>query len=304
MFQERWKYTNNGGLTKWYGHVDYYEQYVIGQWFVLNAETGVAYWSRRYCRPNNVVGCTNDVIIASEMRSDGPWTCDFGIYAIDVKTGDLRWTSHSRGLWGNFLRWLDYVPGFTNELRDAPEYVVDKYIVTRKKRVIDARDGHDDPSSGVSDVSPTKEPRQDRVLYDNKSLEIDGEVINVEGHGNDFAIYRIDDAGREAWRFEAKACSMYVDGNFYSYRYNEGRIFLILGDAPKFVPIHPDKPMMVKSNPANYQLGVLDTTSGDLTLHELKDASNREECRIEAIRDARMLVSCDGSQLVEYELTI
>jgi hypothetical protein len=48
--------------------------YVVGQWFVLEAETGREHWSRRLRRPNTVRGVAHDVIIASEMRSDGPWT--------------------------------------------------------------------------------------------------------------------------------------------------------------------------------------------------------------------------------------
>lgn len=301
MFQERWTYKNGSGLTKWYGHVDYYDQYVIGQWFVLNAETGVEYWSRRFFRPNTVIGCTNDVIVASEMRSDGPWTCGFGIYAIDVQTGELRWTNHGRGLWGNFVRWLDYVPGFTNEIRDSPDYIVDQYVVTRKQRVLDASDGRDCPPISGMDLSKPEQSRVDRLLYDHKSLSLNGDEIKVEGHGNDFAVCRLDSAGRESWRFNAEDSAMYVDGNYYSYRYNNGHIYIVLGDAPKYVPRNADRAMLVKPNPASYQLGVLNTVSGEIDLYQLKDATDRKECRIEAVRDARVLVSCDGTQLVEYE---
>jgi len=40
MIEERWTYSNSDGLTKWYGNVDYYSQYIIGQWFALEVETG------------------------------------------------------------------------------------------------------------------------------------------------------------------------------------------------------------------------------------------------------------------------
>jgi len=95
-------------LTRWYGYVDYDGDYVTGQWFSLDADTGKEHGFRRFFRPNSVCGVDPDVIVAHETRSDGPWTFDFGIYGIHARSGELMWTSHDRGLWGRFLRCLDY----------------------------------------------------------------------------------------------------------------------------------------------------------------------------------------------------
>jgi hypothetical protein len=241
------------------------------------------------------------VIVASETRSDGPWTAGFGIYGIDSQTGKLLWTNHGRGLWGKLLRCFDYVPGFTNEFRDVPKCIVDEYVITAGGRALDVRTGRECPSVSVEAPDKSDRSAPDQKLYDNKSIEIDGDTIHVLGSCDDFVIVRRDKGGRELWRFVAKDHSLHVDGNYYSYRIHDGRIFIILGDAPNYVPIKESEPLYVKPNPANYQLGILDVSSGECEFVPLTHAEQRTECRIEAIRDDRLLISCDGTQLVEYE---
>jgi hypothetical protein len=302
MLEPRWTYSNPRGLTNWYGHVGYYGPYVIGQWFALDANTGAERWSRRFFRPNAVIGYAHEVIVASETRSDGPWTAGFGIYGIDASTGQLLWSNHAHAFWGKMLRCFDYIPGFTNEFRDAPKFLVDRYVVTGRGRTIDVRTGRECPPVKIN------EPPNDEIsgpglkLYDNKSLEIDGDTLKVERACDDFAILRRDRNGRDVWRFSAKDRSFHVDGNYYSYRFHRGRILIVLGDAPSRVPIDDAKPLFVKPNPANYQMGILDVVSGECKLVPLANARQRKECRIEAIRDSRILVSCDGTQLTEYEI--
>lgn len=52
----------------------------------------------------------------------------------------------------------------------------------------------------------------------------------------------------------------------------------------------------------DFKLGFLDLGSGDFKIQELEEGRNRTECRIEALRDERMLVSLDGRQLIEFDL--
>ena len=303
MLEPRWTYSNASGLRKWYGHVDYYGPYVIGQWFTLDADSGKEHWSRKSLRANTICGCSHDVIVASEMRSDGPWTADFGIYGISAQTGAMLWINHGRGLWGKLLRCFDYVPGFTNEFRDRPKCIVDQHVVTERGRVLEILTGIDCPSLRLECPETTERSRPAQKFYDNKSLSFNGNTIKVEGHRHEFCIIRSGNDGNELlWRFAAKDRSVYVDGNYYSYRIHNGFIFIILGDAPNYVPISDSKPLFVKPNPANYQMGVLNVSSGNCELFPLLDAKQRKECRIEAIRDSRMLISCDGSQLTEYEI--
>jgi outer membrane protein assembly factor BamB len=242
------------------------------------------------------------MIVASETRSDGPWTAGFGIYGIDARTGKLLWTNHGRGLWGRLLRCFDCVPGYTNEFRDVPKCVVGQYVVTAAGRILDIRTGRQCPSATVTTQNDNGRSAPDQRLYDNKSLRMDGDTIRVQGSRDDFVILRRDNDGREIWRFAARDRALHVDGNYYSYRFHDGHIFIVLGDAPNYVPIKETEPLYVKPNPANYQLGILDVSSGECGLFPLVDAKQRNECRIEAIRDNRVLISCDGTQLVEYNI--
>jgi hypothetical protein len=115
-------------------------------------------------------------------------------------------------------------------------------------------------------------------------------------------ILRRDKDRRELWRFAAKDLGFHVNGNWYSYRLHDGKVFLVLGDAPSYVPIDKAQPNIVQPNPANYQIGVLDVASGHLSLCPVIGGAQQTECRIEAIRGTRLLVSCAGKHLTEYEI--
>jgi hypothetical protein len=296
MITARWTYTNPRGLTKWYGHVDYYGNYVIGQWFSLDADTGSEYWSRDIFRANTVFGVAHDVIVASETRSDGPWTVDFGIYGIDARTGELRWSSHGRGWWGRVLRLLDYVPGFTNELRDTPRKLTGDCIITFKGRTLDFQTGRDRSRVQAQHETNMGGDSPNLMLNLGQEVQVDGGTIKVE-RGEDVTFLCLKPNGEVRWSFSAKSHMLFTS----SYRLHADRIYLILGDAPDHVPVNPTKPSVVKPNPTNYQLGILDIASGRLTLCPLVGARDRTKCRIESIEKNRLLVSCDGKELTEYE---
>ena len=301
MLQPRWRYSTSLGLKRWYGNVDYYGAHVIGQWFVLDAESGRECWSRRFRRPNTVRGVTSGVIVASEMRSDGPWTVDFGIYGIDVESGELLWTNHAGAPWGGLCAWLDLVPGFTNELRDAPEAIVDGRVLTRRGRVLDVRTGR--PAHGERIEIESRDTDPAERLYHDKRLELpDGDVLSVEGYRDAFRLSLSSPGGVERWAFDAGAHDAYVTGDYYSYRLLGDRILVLMGDASECVPVDPGKPMIVQRNPASYRLGMVDVRTGAFESHPLEHASHRTQCRIEAVRGSRLLIGCDDTLLTEYEL--
>jgi hypothetical protein len=136
-----WTFDARRRLTDWYDHVELLPNHVLGQWFCAERATGRRLWERGFIRPNNVVGIADGVIVASEMRSDGPWTAGFGCYGISLETGRLLWTSHGEGGWDRFVRMLDFVPGFTNELRDAPVEETGGRCRCGSGRVLDVRTG-------------------------------------------------------------------------------------------------------------------------------------------------------------------
>ncbi len=136
-----WSFGSKKPLTKWYGHVHLLADCVVGQWFCADRTTGKLRWRGKLLRPNTILGFDSGVIVASEMRSDGLWTADFGCYGISLEDGRLLWTSHGSGLWGRIVRLLDFVPGFTNELRDTPHHVQNGKVFCNSGRVLDVKSG-------------------------------------------------------------------------------------------------------------------------------------------------------------------
>ena len=56
MLQKRWTYSNGGPLTRAYGHVDYCDRYVVGQWFALDSDTGPKSLGSPVPPPNHIPG--------------------------------------------------------------------------------------------------------------------------------------------------------------------------------------------------------------------------------------------------------
>jgi hypothetical protein len=269
---------------------------------VLDAETGAEHWRRSFHRPTSICGVSRDVIVAYEMRSDGPWTAIFGIYGIDAKSGELLWTNHARRPWRWFVRCLDFVPGFTNEFRDAPLAVDGDYVSTRNGRVLDVRTGRDCPDCSKA-PSKVERTRREEVFYDKRAIQVGADTLRVIGSKDQFEILRTDLNGRVVWRFDGRDRALHVDGNYYSYRLHGETIFIVLGNAPNSVPIDPAKPLIHKRNAASYQLGMLHVATGEFESFPLADGRRLNDCRIEAVKGTRLLVSFDGVELVEYEFS-
>jgi len=114
-------------------------------WFCLQRPSGHLLWERRRLgRPNRICGLAADVLVATEQRcNDGPSSADFGVYGISLAAGRLLWTSHAPGRWGRFLRLLDFIPDFTNELRDEPLHIDGEETLTFRGRRLEAVTGKD-----------------------------------------------------------------------------------------------------------------------------------------------------------------
>ena len=84
-----------------------------------------------------------------------------------MKSGNLLWTSHARGWWGRVVRVLDYVPGFTNELRDTPHHISGSEVFCDSGRVLDLLTGTDLRRIPPEEVKRFPQPRSDaQRLFD------------------------------------------------------------------------------------------------------------------------------------------
>ena len=90
-----WRFSSDRQLTQWYGHVQLLPSCAIGQWFCVDRQSGDLKWQRQHFRASSICGFDSGVIVAYEMRSDGPWTAGFGCYGLSLESGELVWSSHA-----------------------------------------------------------------------------------------------------------------------------------------------------------------------------------------------------------------
>ncbi len=232
------------------------------------------------------------------MRSDGPWTADFGVYAISADTGKLLWSNHGNGILGVLARICDYIPGFTNELRDSPKYICDQYLLTEKGRIIDITSGL--VSSACTSFE--EEPESNAYLfYTNKEIRIYNGILRVKANTESFELSFISEA--RSWSYNTSEHNYFMETNFYSFRLLDSHIALILADGPSFVPIKETDPTIIKPNTVNYSLGLIDIRSGETTIQKLEFEKTETSCRIEDVAGARLLISTNGKNLYEYEIS-
>jgi hypothetical protein len=308
-----WTFTSQSSLSMWYGHVHLLPGRVLGQWVCLNRSEGRLVWQKRFFRPNTIYEVVSGVIIASETRSDGPWTLDFGCYGISLETGQLLWTSHARGGWGGFLRLLDFIPGFTNDLRDTPAFVRDGELVCASGRVLDVRTGMDRGRVSAEEVKGHVKPRSDTwLLYQGGLREVytrvkltDGRWLSHKASPNEesvtgFHLYVLGDDGAVRWHFDLAGTGYHIGGNYYSNRYAAPYLYLVVSEERQLRDV-PGKPGYVVTNPAVYRLLTLDL-NGESVMQDFRvDECKLKECRIEDVDETAVLVSLDGRQLRYYE---
>lgn len=74
-----WTFSSSKPLTQWYGHVHLLRDHAVGQWFCVHRESGQLMWQHAMLRANDICNIDSGVIVASEMRSDGPWTATLDV---------------------------------------------------------------------------------------------------------------------------------------------------------------------------------------------------------------------------------
>ncbi len=301
VFEEpQWEYTSPRSLSQWYGHVHLLEDHVVGQWFCTDLQTGRPLWDRRFQRANTICGVSEDVIVASETRSDGPWTLTFGCYGISLLSGELLWTAHrKRG--GGLLRLLDFIPGFTNGLRASPLALRGSECLNDRGRVIDVhtgeylrKDSEDNFPKTVDEEDPSW------VLYTCNRMVLDNGDKLVHATRKGFYLYRARPDGQHLWHFSLEGENHFIEGNYYSHRYQDGYLYLVASDRPIYVPVSPKDPYTIKPNRRRHFLWVLDVQTGAVCQKIDLSEETEKECRIEDIDDRYLLISREGKTLLCY----
>jgi hypothetical protein len=303
----RWTYKSSAPLTQWYGHVHLLPERALGQWFCVDRASGALLWRRTHFRPNTIVGIGSDVIVASEMRSDGPWTADFGCYGISLETGRRLWTSHGSGFWKFALRALDFVPGYTNEFRDEPRLVRDGKVYCRSGRVLDTRSGATIDRIAREEIAAIQLPQSDAErLYAGEKVRVAKglSVVRPGGatwHDGGWQIAAENDAGETVWHVSAKTLTRTIASAFYGYRLAERYVYVLLSEEPSTVP-HPTKLHYAVANPTRWHLVAIDVATGEVVQDVRLDEEKRPECRIEDVDVTGVLISV-GRELKYFERT-
>lgn len=307
-----WIFTSQLSLTQWYGYVHLLPEHAVGQWFCCDRLTGQLLWQTTFPRANTLRGVDSGVIVASEMRSDGPWTADFGCYGISLSDGSLLWTAHRSG-WSNWLvQWLDLVPGFTNELRDSPAVVTRGEVVCTSGRVLDIRTGQQLRRISRAAVQALPMPQQRGWEFYRSPLSIDlprvefapgcwlahlpGEHPAANGI---LSISAKNAAGETLWTFSTAALGGYIAGNFYSYRIAPPFLYLVLSDQPLHRTDsrnqqHPDRQLR------NWQLITVALVTGNVVQRIPLGTEPQELCRIEDLDDSGLLISTSSRSLMYF----
>lgn len=312
----RWEATPAQGLTQWYGHVHLLERVVVGQWFAADRTDGALQWEHRHGRANTIRAISEEhsVIVATEMRSDGPWTADFGCYAISLETGELLWCNHGRGARNGILRVLDFVPGYTNELRDTACAIRDGQCICESGRVLDLNTGE---SLGQLSTNEVNAIRRERLLARTEPLYSSGEIdlpeygLRLSNHTQEIdggvrhrrgtlQLEATDAEGLSVWTFDIAATKYHIDGNFYSYRLVPPYVYLVVSEDVQWKN-HPKRPHTSLPNATAYHMLTLDVRSGELIQDMRIREMPSESARIEDVDDTGLLISVDGKRLLYFD---
>lgn len=296
-----WSVTARHQLFQWYGKVQMHGGHAFGQWICVDTSTGGLVWERKLKRPNTIVGIDQGIIVASEMRSDGPWTADFGVYGISAGTGAVLWSAHREGLLGQICAALDRVPGFTNEIRDAPIGLVDGEVHCRSGRVLNLQTGQC--------VRRNAEEAQRRTMQISVALQDQRDFTTAHGRliistATAEKHHRFDVLMRQAesrrWSFSAEEHGVFVRSNIHSWRVYEDHLLMIVSAEPDTLAVRADQPFIVRSQPTHRELWGIRLEDGVIGLRVPLTLSPVFECRIEDADEQYVLISSDNSRLSCY----
>ena len=319
-----WSFATRKQLTQWYGHVHLLKNRVVGQWFALDRTSGASLWEKSFRRANSIFEITDKVILATETRSDGPWTMSFGCAGISIENGDLLWRWYGRGLWGNFVELLDWVPGFTNDLRTGFVGARESQCVTARGDVLDIHTGRllareADTTRWKKDFAP-QTPAQ-KIFYglpveisEGQWLSLREGMLKVHKLPNGVQISEFpqrklpfgfvlrDSSGRVLWNWGPEETGLNPALNFYGWRLVGKQLLILGGEQPATVPIDPKKPLIVRPNPTKYHLLIVDALTGQVSQRMAVGDERMISCRIEDADDDGFLLSHENKTLFYFSL--
>jgi len=219
---------------------------------------------------------------------------------------------------------LDFVPGFTNDLRTTFLGVRTTECATSRGEILDIRTGQklrreSDLTSWKKDYDP-KTPAQ--RLYSGNRVEVgDGLFLSlrearmkVEKQANGRSVYSslrqtrpfgfiLTNSEKEIlWDWSPEDMGLNPITNYFGWRLVGGKLLVLGGEAPEYLPVSPAKPAYVKPNSTKYHLIVLDVPSGVVSQKLSVGEEKVAKCRIEDADEQGVLLSQENKHLNYYPL--
>ncbi len=292
-----WRFTARNVLTDWYGHVHLADGKAVGQWFCVDLQSGQRHWEHTFEGPNTICGISDGVIVATETKSGGPWTASFGAWGISVATGELLWPGRREVSWGRRL--LELIPFVGPPVLGTAVHVAGSVCFCEGGRVLSIHSGEvvgEIETDGEEWRGNIREKDASWNFYMGRPLRLDNGDVLSRGSEDDegFHLLRIAPNGESRWHFDLGREGHFITGNYYSYRYSEGFVYMVVSDRHRELTFDPTKP-----HGGHYYLWVLDVQSGEICQRvSLPDWTG--ECRIEDIDDRHLLTSTANKKLFCY----
>jgi hypothetical protein len=305
-----WRYKTQHSLTLGYAYVHLLANHVLGQWFCVERDTGRVLWDRPVAEADSVIGVSEGVIVATETKTSGPGTYTYGVFAISLETGELLWTSHiakrdRRGLVERIFSAIGI------DTSDHATGVRGSECITAVGRVLDIHTGKELRRETDTGDWPAfwKATSPGKTLYGRHPVDCGSDRIlrhgvpgapKKEGGFPDgtFNLFLSDAQGQPLWSFDIASTGHHIRGNYFSYRFRESYVYMIVSDRPQSIPIDPRKPLFVKDNPAQYFLWVLDVGSGNICQKIRITENETTRCNLEDIDERSVLLSCAQSAIL------
>lgn len=285
----------------------------------LEIADGAQRWTRQRAvaeRANTVKGATDGILVMSEYRgNDGPWGAAFGVYRYDFESGDFLGASHGKGGWGKFVRLLDWVPDFTNELRQTPIAVRDGKIYTDAMRILDARTGEvvgELTGEQAEQMRHNVAQREHQLTISDKQVALEDGAVLQAGTPDDpdlekhhyqhrpLQFFRQNAAGQVEWTFDGLARGWDTpvgQSTRILQRFDGDSIVMIVRQGNTYAPGEPFKSVAVACF-----LTRLDLKTGEtgpqipLAPHPLL------QVQLHAAWDGKVLVSWSDAEAKTWEL--
>ncbi len=309
-----WTFSDGQPLSQWYGCVHLLPHKAAGQWLCIDRTTGQLLWRSKLWRANTFCGVDSDMIVASEMRSDGPLTATYGCYGISLTSGKKVWTSHGSGVRGILSQMFDFVPGFANELRDAPLHVENGRVFCRSGRVLDVKTGQLLERLDPRQLQHLRPPRRiDLVFYESTlnngeaAIPIGSGIIlrqlrQVESGNTVLKFIADTEEGENIWTFSTDMPGRKINGNFYSYRLLPPFLYLVVSEAARTMPL-PTQRNAAGPNPTYWHFVSVDLHTGRIAQDFSLSDQPMDECRIEDADDHGLLIGRSDRSLAYYKRT-